>query len=243
MLVTKEGVVLSRRRKGEADAVISLLTEEGELLQVCIHGILATKKRNIFTSEPGSLISATFYMHGEDSIQSCKEASLTDRFSGIKESYESLTVTAYILDLVLAFSAGEKDPALYKLILSALKRLSEILQADPGRIKDRLFLKLYILFFKIRLLSISGLTGYSERTSEIPEPVSPDELDRLTDNKSDFLKESALRYRFRDFMEICNRYEIDEETALTTLSWSDQIINEYITIPLRSAAEVRRIMG
>lgn len=164
-IVTSTGIVLSRRKDRETDIVFDLMRENGSVVRLRAHGIVATKNRSGLIHEPGSKIQATYY--DEDSRGgSLKEATLLDRREGLKESYTDMTLLSYVLEISRHASEGSPDPDLYRLLDGALETLN---QENKKRTVDD-FLS-FIIFYKTRLMKVSGFLGETDRCSHCGAPL------------------------------------------------------------------------
>ena len=67
-LLKKRGIILQSTTYSEADALITLLSEDGIKEKFLIKGIKKSKKRPIVASEIGTLIHIDYYYHQKDMI-------------------------------------------------------------------------------------------------------------------------------------------------------------------------------
>jgi DNA repair protein RecO len=158
MLKSEEGIVLSRKKSGEADLEITLLSSEGSLMRVKMHGLRASRHRSQLLGEPGSLIKILLYENRRDGAvhRSMKEGELLDRHEELKGEYEKTVLLARLLRIAEQSATPEPHPDLYRLLLGAIRfRGREFDTLGGGGLDDELFVDFYI----IRILKISGLLG------------------------------------------------------------------------------------
>ena len=157
-------LVLGRRPLKESDAIASVLTEEGQALELCIYGIQKSRKRSAFLWEPGTLIDIDFYTRG-DAMASLKEGHVCERFSALKEGYSAITLLSYFLELSALAARCGSSPMLFLLVKGSLNELCFGKDRKP-KIQEELEKLHVLIFFQIRLLSLLGLLGLEERCSE-----------------------------------------------------------------------------
>jgi len=169
MLRTEQGIVIKRFPYSEANTGIKILTEEGQILTLTAYGILSSKKRSNLISEPGSLISVTYYEHTH-STGALKEGNVVEDFEEIKKNYDSLLVLSYILELTDAAVKGEKNSGFYNLLYGALQEMKKTDIFERGfkmkknrssldNLGDIFWLYAFLGFYKIRIVKLLGLLG------------------------------------------------------------------------------------
>jgi hypothetical protein len=242
MILTETGIVLSRRKESETNAVIHCLNQEGRIIPIRVHGIFATKKRDVITTEPGSLIEFTFYQSESERINSQKEAVVKERFDFVKESYEGLTVLAYILELTEAMALGEPMPELYTLVSLGIDRLNTILKQDSGILKINDNILLFIVFYKVRILKITGLLEESEIIHNLEKKSDILNFKDQFRNQSEFLRELASVFKFDLFAEYYKKLKLSKESLKELNLDCDRTLSEYITKEPKSAGEIVRLI-
>lgn len=187
MIHTKEAFVLQRYKETGKNAVLTLLTAEGSIQRIKIHGIYESHHRSRIITEPGVLGEFTYYEKG-DSVASCKEFSVTNSFEHIRATYQGLLLVSALIDLTGTIGTKEKRPSLFFLLKGSILWLNEnASRSFAGRTNhensipqistiakpyppDRIYLILF-LFFKTRILLIEGLVGDLDHCSSCQEPI------------------------------------------------------------------------
>ncbi len=168
MLREGTGIVLTRRREGEGDALVTLLLESGETLRVKVHGILVSKNRSRLIAEPGTLVRVIVY-EKEPGRGSLKEGSVLERFDEIKESYGEMLLLSHLLELAAqVYGDQESGQELYLLVKGALETLRKRKREAS---LSRQWLQHFLLFYGIRILKLSGLVGDLTRCSLCDSPL------------------------------------------------------------------------
>lgn len=153
------GIVLSRKKHGEADALLQIISEGGEKLSLKLHGIFASKKRSAIAAEPGTIVQFIYYTEGQ--FHSVKEAEVIERFTSLKDDYKSLVLLAAILEVTELSLNGPSAPEVYILLKSAL----EFLAFRTTSIEERTFFAL-LSFYKIRICSHLGIMADPQTCAE-----------------------------------------------------------------------------
>ena len=148
MLATATGIVLSRRKLRESDAVARLLLEDGQLLEMRLHGIQESRRRSPLIMEPLSVVEVVYYEQDRGALHSVKEARVLQRHEDLKSRYDDLLAGSCVAELSELAARTESLPELYVLAAGALATL------DAG-----CETALLLVFFRIRLLRLLGLLG------------------------------------------------------------------------------------
>lgn len=157
MLIRKTGIVLSKRQTGDADIIIEVLTEDGELVPIRIHGIRKSTRRSALIAEAASEIEVVYY--SKESVSAHKEAVVKERFERIKSNYELLNFVALILKLARSATDFSVE-GIYLLTLGTLQFLNGF-EVKPDRsLKTKL-----MCFYSARLLYGAGLMAESSTCS------------------------------------------------------------------------------
>ncbi len=140
--VTTEGLILKRKNFGEADRVLTALTDRYGKISVMAKGV-----RRITSRRAGNIeILNRVKMHlfkAKNYILT--EAESIETFSKLKENLTLSTSAFHIIELVDRLTPEEqKNPQLYSLVISVLK----ILNDNPRQI--------FIRAFEVKLLSMLG---------------------------------------------------------------------------------------
>ncbi len=147
-LLKKRGIILQSTTYSEADALITLLSEDGIKEKFLIKGIKKSKKRPIVASEIGTLIHIDYYYHQNNNLFFLvKEISLEKRYDLIKNDYISTLILCLFLELVeKTLPEGFTEPKIFKLLFSALEALEKYGSKT-----------LILPFFKFKLLLSLGV--------------------------------------------------------------------------------------
>jgi DNA repair protein RecO (recombination protein O) len=147
-LEKKRGIILQSKTIGEADAMLTLLSEDGSKLKFLVKGIKKSKKRPIVASEIGSIVCIDFYFHANaTNVYNVKEISLEKRYDSIKNDYISTLFLFLFLELMeKTIPEGEKESRSFILLYLAL----EGLEKHGSNI-------IILPFFKYKLLSGLGV--------------------------------------------------------------------------------------
>ena len=159
MLRREKGIILNSRKLKESDCMVKFFMQKGEMETLKIHGIRATKTRNILISEPGSIVEFVFYTGKNSQQGSVKEGTLLERFDPIKSSYGSMLLLSAFLELAGNAAQDESAEDIYDLLFRALQYLNEKLKL--AKFQNESFMLLFI-FFIMRLFDLLGMKGSSE---------------------------------------------------------------------------------
>lgn len=118
MFKTVKGLILRRRRFGEAHAYITALTEEG-LLFFGAYGVMSPKNKNFASCQPYTLAELVLTEKGESLTLS--QASTVSHLIKQGVDFECLALANYISSLASETSFAVEDaPAIYSLTCTAL---------------------------------------------------------------------------------------------------------------------------
>lgn len=126
-LEKKRGIILQSKTVGEADALITLLSEDGSKLKFIIKGIKKSKKRPIIASEIGSIVNIDYYFHNHSNpIFNVKEINIEKRHDTIKNDYLSTLFLYLFLELMeKTIPEGERESRSFSLLERALEGLEK----------------------------------------------------------------------------------------------------------------------
>jgi DNA repair protein RecO (recombination protein O) len=126
-LEKKRGIILQSKTVGEADALITLLSEDGSKQKFIIKGIKKSTKRPIIASEIGSIVNIDYYFHNHSNpILNVKEINLEKRYDSIKNDYLSTLFLYLFLELMeKTIPEGEKESRSFSLLEKALEGLEK----------------------------------------------------------------------------------------------------------------------
>lgn len=118
MFKTVKGLILKRRRFGEAHAYLTALTEEG-IVTFSAYGIMSPKNKNFASCQPYTLSELVLSIKGE-SVTLSQAATISHLIrQGV--DFERLSLANYISSMASETSFTEEDaPAIYSLTCTAL---------------------------------------------------------------------------------------------------------------------------
>jgi len=154
------GIVLKTFKLGEADKIITLITEaEGKIAAVA-KGIRRTKSRFGARLEPFTNLNLIFYK-GRN-LSTITSADIIKVYDGVTGELDRIDYGYAMLELVDKLSVeGQSDPRIYNMLAKSLDLLS---RTDNGK-------RLVLSTFDIKLLAFSGFlpninecTGCSSKT-------------------------------------------------------------------------------
>lgn len=159
-LYRDQGVVLRTMRLGEADRIVSLLTEGHGKVRAVVKGVRKTKSRFGARLEPVTHVALLLYEGRE--LDVVTQADTLDHFRTVREDLDRLGRATVILEAVdQVAQEGEPNPALYRMLVGALRVLAA---------RDS---SLLVAAFFLKLLSLEGFHPLLE---ECASCGSPDEL-------------------------------------------------------------------
>jgi len=121
-LYRETGIVLRTMRLGEADRIVSLLTEGRGKVRAVVKGVRKTKSRFGARLEPLTHVSMQLYEGRE--LDNVTQAETIDHFRTIREDLERLGRAIALLEACdQVAQEGEPNPALYRMLLGALRSL------------------------------------------------------------------------------------------------------------------------
>lgn len=133
-----KGIVLRSFDLGEADRIVTFMTEGRGKVRAVAKGIRKTKSRFGGRLEITNHVALSLY-EGR-SLDTVTQVDLLDHFRSVRESLDRLDRVMPILEVVDGVtSEGRSDPRLYQMLLGALRAISE---ADAPLIVPAFFWKL-----------------------------------------------------------------------------------------------------
>jgi DNA repair protein RecO (recombination protein O) len=123
-LYRDDGIVLRTHKLGEADRIVSILTRSHGKVRAVAKGVRKTKSRFGARLEPITHLQLQFY-EGRGELQIVDQAETIDHFRAIREDLDRLTRAVSMLEAADQLSLeGEANPALYQMLLGALRALA-----------------------------------------------------------------------------------------------------------------------
>lgn len=121
-LYREVGIVLRTMRLGEADKIVTVITERRGKVRAVAKGVRKTKSRFGGRLEPLSHVALQLY-EGRN-LDTITQADGIDHFRRIREDLDRLGQATTMLEVVDAvIQEGEDDPRLYQMLLGALRTL------------------------------------------------------------------------------------------------------------------------
>lgn len=122
MIYREVGIVLRTIRLGEADKIVTIVTEGRGKVRAVAKGVRKTKSRFGGRLEPLSHVSLQLY-EGRN-LDTVTQAETIDHFRAIREDLERLGQATTMLEVIDALvQEGEDDPRLYQMLVGALRTL------------------------------------------------------------------------------------------------------------------------
>lgn len=122
-LYRDHALVLRTHRLGEADRIVSLLTEERGRVRAVAKGIRKTKSRFGARLEPMTHVSLQLY-EGRD-LHTITQAETLETFRAVREDLDRVARAGALLEVVDQIARdGEANPALFRMLLGALRSLA-----------------------------------------------------------------------------------------------------------------------
>ena len=148
LTVSSPAIVLHRADFGDFDLIVTLFTLEKGKITAIAKSAKKSIRRFSGVLEPFSFLEVVLRGGQKKGMPILQEASLKHPFLKIREQIQKMAYAGYWAELVKEWSEeGEKQAALYELLLGTLEALDE----------DRMQEETLSLFFQIRFLTLAGL--------------------------------------------------------------------------------------
>jgi DNA repair protein RecO (recombination protein O) len=153
MLQRAEGIVLKTTPFGEADLIVTYLTESHGIIKTFAKSPRKTKSRFGSSLEPLTYSKIAFWGKEDAALPRLTQSDIIHSFSSLRNSLKCFLPAAEMIELTLSFLA-ERDAngKVYALLMNTLRAL----EADCSA-------RLLPVYYKLKLLSIvgylPGLTG------------------------------------------------------------------------------------
>ena len=171
MLVSTEGIVLRRTLYGDTSIITSILTQEKGKISIIAKGARRPKNPIASLLEPPNILNLQFYHKETRNIQILKEASFSQRLSGIRNQLEKIHYALSIVEIVEKTSRdNEILPIIYRLTNRCLCALNSQHTKD-----DTLF-----IFFLLQLSIRSGFMPDLSICCHCGSELSPAALDLVS---------------------------------------------------------------
>lgn len=153
-LYRDEGIVLRTHKLGEADRIVSLLTRQHGKVRAVAKGVRKTKSRFGSRLEPTMHLELLFF-EGRGDLDIVTQAETIDHFRAVRDDLDRLTRAVSMLEAADQLSLeGEANPALYQMLLGALR----VLAARSG--------PLVVPGFFLKVLALEGFRPVVDRCVE-----------------------------------------------------------------------------
>jgi DNA repair protein RecO (recombination protein O) len=152
-LYKEQGVVLRSAKLGEADKIVTVMTQGAGKVRAVAKGIRKTTSRFGARLEPFTHVSLMLY-RGRSSLDTVSQAEILAPFIGIRSDLERIAAAETMLEAVdKVAEEHERNVRLFLLLISGL-RVLDARPSDPAAVTES---------FLLKLLSLSGfhpsLTG------------------------------------------------------------------------------------
>jgi len=145
-LYKEQGIVLRAAKLGEADKIVTVMTQGAGKIRAVAKGIRKTTSRFGARLEPLTHVSLMVY-RGRGSLDTVSQAEIISQFRAIREDLGSFAAGETMLEAVdKVAEEHERNVRLFLLLLSGLRAL-DIRPTDPAAVAES---------FLLKLLSLSG---------------------------------------------------------------------------------------
>ncbi len=196
MQVKTKVFILRKTRYGDNDLILNCLTPEGARVSLFARSALKSKKRF-----GGGVLEPTHYIHvmyedkGQQRLNTLKEASLIQDFSGLRTDYARIEVALYFVKLISEIvKEGEVDSAeIFNLLGNTLKAAETSLHLD--------YLKTH---FEVKLLANQGVLPH-EPEEQILLALAINDHERSTLTEPDWLRlRGRVKRVLQEYLNIAN---------------------------------------
>ncbi|MBI3485801.1 DNA repair protein RecO [Candidatus Daviesbacteria bacterium] len=179
--VTTEGLILKRKNFGEADRVLTALTDRYGKISIIAKGVRRITSRRAGNIEILNRVKLHLFKAKNYNLT---EAESLETFSKLKDNLTLSTTAFHIIELVDRLSAEEqRNPKLYDLTLSVLR----LLENTPRQI--------FVRAFEVKILSLLGfwsINGVKELNIETKDILEKLEYDSWAEiSKINLLQDQA----------------------------------------------------
>lgn len=195
--VVTEGLILKRKNFGEADRVITILTDKYGKISVIAKGVRRITSRRAGNVEVLNRVKLHLFKSRNYNLT---EAESIETFQKIKENLTLTTTAFHIIELVDRLTVDEQSNSqLYQLTISILR----ILEENPRQIFVRAFeVKILSLLGFWSIDAIKGLTPKQIKVLEVLEFYSWNKISSLEIKSEEAIAlEKILRYYMERILE------------------------------------------
>lgn len=153
MLYRERGIVLRTHKLGEADRIISLLSESHGKVRAVAKGVRKTQSKFGSRLEPTSHVA--LQLHQGRTLDLVTQVESIELFDGLRDDLDTLRRAVSMLEVVdQVAQEGEPDAALYRMLAGALRTL-----ADTGK-------AVVVPAFFCKVLAHDGVRPITDRCAE-----------------------------------------------------------------------------
>ncbi len=165
MLLRTKGIVLKNYPYGEADLLVTYLTEDAGIVKAFAKSSRKTKSRFGSSLEPLTYSRISLLGREDSGILRLTQSDIIKPFHDIREDISKMEIISRIIELTLKIiPEKEHDINIFKLFLLTLKNFLAV--SDPVR------LKVLSLFYTVRILALTGFSPKLDacvRCGDVPE--------------------------------------------------------------------------
>jgi DNA repair protein RecO (recombination protein O) len=143
-LYKEQGIVLRTVKLGEADRIVTVLTQGTGKIRAVAKGVRKTRSRFGARLDPFTHVDLLLYKGRELDIVT--QADIISSFREIRGDYVRFAAGEMILEAADRVAEDrERNTRMFMLLLGALRRLADARESDPGAVADAYLLRLTAL--------------------------------------------------------------------------------------------------
>jgi DNA repair protein RecO (recombination protein O) len=123
MHIEVKGLILRTVDLGEVDRLITVYTRERGLITAIVKGVRSLKNRNMYATQLFCYTSMVLYCKGDKFW--VKESELIESFFDIRKTIEGMSLSSYILEVLLDVGTANPEEPLLRLALNSLYAIGE----------------------------------------------------------------------------------------------------------------------
>lgn len=159
-----EGFILRREDIRETSVLLTAYTRDFGRLKFISKGVRTPEQRFVSAYELFALDGIVFYEKKKKNFFLLSQCELLNFFSDVRKSLDRISYAVYFIELLDSVTPlGEKNTALYELLVNSLELLSS--DASPKRVAR---------IFEIRMLSILGFMPVLKSCVECGKDMAPE---------------------------------------------------------------------
>lgn len=218
--LTTEGLILKRINFGEADRVLTVLTDRFGKISVIARGVRKITSRRAGNIELLNRVKLHLFKSKNYILQ---EAQSIETFSKLKENLTLSTTAFHIIELIDRLVPEEqKNPKVYELTLAILS----LLVKNPRQI--------FIRAFEAKLLSMLGFATFQMDTSEVSTQIHLGGVHRGVHTK---VKDLLKKLEYGNWEEI-GKLDINQKEAVAL----EQVMRYYLERTLESSLKSVQVL-